>query len=200
MNTPLIRRARSAGAALAVAMALFAGMDAQSAQPAATKPLLDAEVRARADALLARMTPEEKAGQLTQYFNFGFDPSESKRVHDEMAAGRAGSLLFVTDPAELDRLQHIGPAVVGDDGARVLHDLPHAGGCVPLIATEGSVADPSRSSPHQPRDERAQPPAGGHVADRARPHAARPGRSSGWRVRAGRGRACARHRQTDMAT
>jgi beta-glucosidase len=52
------------------------------------------------------MTPEEKAGQITQYFDFG-DPQDSKRVIDEMAAGRAGSLLFVYDPAELDRLQHI---------------------------------------------------------------------------------------------
>ena len=106
MNTPMIRRVRRAGAALAVALAFFAATDAQSAQPAATKPLPDAEVRARADALLARMTPEEKAGQLTQYFNFGV-PQEAKRVQDEVAAGRAGSLLFVHDPEELDRLQHI---------------------------------------------------------------------------------------------
>ena len=107
MNTPSICRARRAGAALAVALAFFIVTEAQSAQPAATKSPPDAEVRARADALLAKMTPEEKAGQITQYFNFGFDPAESKRVQDEMAAGRAGSLLFVHDPAELDRLQHI---------------------------------------------------------------------------------------------
>jgi beta-glucosidase len=92
---------------VAVALALLATTNTQSAQPAVTKQLPDAEVRARADALLAKMTPEEKAGQITQYFNFGFDPSESKRVQDELSAGRAGSLLFVTDPAELDRLQHI---------------------------------------------------------------------------------------------
>ena len=91
---------------MAVALAFFAVTDAQSAQPAATKPLPDAEVRARADALLAKMTPEEKAGQITQYFNFG-EPQEAKRVQDEVAAGRAGSLLFVHDPVELDRLQHI---------------------------------------------------------------------------------------------
>jgi beta-glucosidase len=91
---------------LALAFALFAATDAQSAKPAAAQPLADTEVRARADALLARMTPEEKAGQITQYFNFG-DPQEAKRVQDEVAAGRAGSLLFVYDPAEIDRLQHI---------------------------------------------------------------------------------------------
>ena len=57
---------------MAIAFALL-GIDAQSAQPVATKPLPDAEVRARADALLAKMTPEEKAGQITQYFDFSSD-------------------------------------------------------------------------------------------------------------------------------
>ena len=107
MSTQLHRRTRRTGAAVAVAFALLTVTDAQSAEPVSTQPLPDAQVRARADALIAKMTPEEKAGQITQYFNFGFDPSESKRVHDELAAGRAGSLLFVHDPAELDRLQHI---------------------------------------------------------------------------------------------
>jgi beta-glucosidase len=106
MSTPRIRTTHRAGAAVAVAFAFFAVTDVQSAQPVASKPLPDAEIRARADALLATMTPEEKAGQITQYFNFG-EPAEAKRVQDEVAAGRAGSLLFVTDPAELDRLQHI---------------------------------------------------------------------------------------------
>ena len=32
----------------------------------------EAEVRARADELLAAMTVAEKAGQLSQYFYFGF--------------------------------------------------------------------------------------------------------------------------------
>ncbi len=106
MSTLSIRGARRAGAAMAVAVAIFAGADALSALPAAVKPLPDAEIRARADALIERMTPEEKAGQITQYFYLG-DPTNSKRIHDEMAAGRVGSLLFVREPAEFDRLQHI---------------------------------------------------------------------------------------------
>ena len=106
MRTQLLRNTSRAGTAVAIAIAFIAVTDAQSAQPAATKPLPDAEVRARADSLLSRMTPEEKAGQLTQYFNFGV-PQEAKRVQDEVTAGRAGSLLFVHDPVELDRLQHI---------------------------------------------------------------------------------------------
>jgi beta-glucosidase len=70
-------------------------------------PLSDEVVRARADALIAQMTPEEKAGQLTQYFNFLHAKDESRRVEAEVAAGRAGSLLFVHDPRELDRLQRL---------------------------------------------------------------------------------------------
>ena len=70
-------------------------------------PLGDDAVRARVDALLAQMTIEEKAGQITQYFDFLRAPEESRRVTEEMAAGRAGSLLFVADPVEINRLQHI---------------------------------------------------------------------------------------------
>src|SRR5689334_21450254 len=101
MSALSIRRKGRAGLAAGLAFWLLA----TSAWSAA--PLSDAEVRARADALIAKMTPEEKAGQITQYFNFGDVPAESKRVVDEMAAGRAGSLLFVFDPAEINRLQHI---------------------------------------------------------------------------------------------
>ncbi len=72
-----------------------------------TGRISDDAVRARVDALLAQMTKEEKAGQITQYFDFLRAPEESKRVTDEMAAGRAGSLLFVADPVEINRLQHI---------------------------------------------------------------------------------------------
>ena len=106
MSNLSMRRTRRFTVAVAAALVLLAA-GARSAQPAGGVPLSDAEVRARADALIAKMTPEEKAGQITQYFNFGDVPAESKRVVDEMAAGRAGSLLFVHNPAELDRLQRI---------------------------------------------------------------------------------------------
>jgi beta-glucosidase len=106
MIRPKIRATRRAGVAV-LAFAILAAPGAQSAQPAAGKPLPEREVRARAETLITRMTPEEKAGQITQYFNFGIVPQEAKRVEDELIAGRAGSLLFVSDPLELDRLQRI---------------------------------------------------------------------------------------------
>lgn len=101
----------------------------------------DASIHARIDELLAGMTPAEKAGQLTQYFYFGPQPgasvdlgsgagaeSQSSHVEAAIARGEAGSLLFVTDPAETNRLQrlviegnrHGIPALFGFD---VIHGL-----------------------------------------------------------------------------
>ncbi len=98
-------------------------------------------LQARVDELIARMTPAEKAGQLTQYFYFGFqrdvatglDPgtgadSQPAKVEAALGRGEAGSLLFVTDPAEVNRLQRLTieghrlgvPALFGFD---VIHGL-----------------------------------------------------------------------------
>jgi beta-glucosidase len=81
------------------------------------------------DELIARMTPAEKAGQLTQYFYFGGwaatddvdldsdDPGAaddslisgmaqlSRSIADKMASGGAGSALFVTQPSAINALQ-----------------------------------------------------------------------------------------------
>ena len=86
--------------ALAVAIPL-------SASSAPRSPLRDEEVRTRADALLARMIPEEKAGQLSEYFYFSELPPLKKLVDESLDKGGVGALLFVTDPAETNRLQKI---------------------------------------------------------------------------------------------
>lgn len=78
----------------------------------------DAATTARIDHLLAQMTPEEKAGQLTQFFYFALPPeaednpalgldvaAQPRAVEAALARGGVGSLLFVTDPAEINRLQ-----------------------------------------------------------------------------------------------
>src|SRR5690349_18166860 len=83
-------------------------------------------IRSRADALIAEMTPAEKAGQLTQYFFFGGE--QSGAVEAAVARGEVGSLLFVTDPAQINRLQRLSvegnrfdiPALFGFD---VIHGL-----------------------------------------------------------------------------
>ena len=106
-------------------------------------------IEARVEDLLGQMTPAEKAGQLTQYFYFrlppdapgpvlDIDPDEQPRmVESKLAQGAVGSLLFVTDPAEINRLQRLAvegnrlgiPALFGFDvihGLRTIFPVPIA--------------------------------------------------------------------------
>ena len=104
-------------------------------------------VEERVDDLLARLTLDEKAGQLTQYFYFGgfgelpegvdvgaLPPElrsfveQPKGVEAALGHGGAGSLLFVRDPAIANRLQKLAiegsrlgiPLIFGFD---VIHGL-----------------------------------------------------------------------------
>ncbi|MFT4296838.1 MAG: glycoside hydrolase family 3 N-terminal domain-containing protein [Micropruina sp.] len=74
----------------------------------------------RVEDLLGRLSLEEKAGQVTQYFYFGSFAQEStagedahdfleapRSVEAALAEGGAGSLLFVRDPASANRLQRL---------------------------------------------------------------------------------------------
>src|SRR5687768_2395634 len=80
-------------------------------------------IRERVDALLSAMSVEEKAGQLTQYFYFSFMrdapagdaagplvANQPQGVEAALARGEAGSLLFVTEPAQINRLQQLALA------------------------------------------------------------------------------------------
>ena len=104
----------------------------------------------RVEALLAQMTIEEKAGQLTQYFYFGGlpDPEPGSEIHvipSKMRAyveaqakiGGVGSVLFVRDAQELNRLQKLTveghrlgiPLLVGYDvihGFKTIFPMPLA--------------------------------------------------------------------------
>jgi beta-glucosidase len=77
-------------------------------------------IQSQVDELISQMTPAEKAGQLTQYFYFrlpagaetapalDFEAEEQpKMVESALREGGAGSLLFVTNPAEINRLQRL---------------------------------------------------------------------------------------------
>jgi beta-glucosidase len=123
-----------------------------SGEPAPAR-LDDAAVRQKADALLAQMTPEEKLGQLTQYFQFLDAPAERKRVENEIAAGRAGSLLFIHNPAELNRMQRLAlektrlkiPLLFGYDvihGLRTIMPVPiaMAASWDPKLVEDGQAA------------------------------------------------------------
>jgi beta-glucosidase len=109
-----------------------------------------AGIRARVDDLMNRMTPAEKAGQLIQFFYFrlpaaadiepalGVDlDAQPRTVEEALERGEAGSLLFVTDPAEINRLQRLAlsgnrlgiPLMFGFDvihGLRTIFPVPIA--------------------------------------------------------------------------
>jgi len=72
------------------------------------------------DELIAQMTPEEKAGQLTQHFYFRLPAGaetelalppdidgQPAMLESSVGDGGAGALLFVTDPGEINRLQRL---------------------------------------------------------------------------------------------
>jgi beta-glucosidase len=122
-----------------------------SDQPQQTGRRIQADgIQGQVDELLGRMTAAEKAGQLTQYFYFrlpagaatepalGMDPDAQPRdVEEALGRGMVGSLLFVTDPAEINRLQRLAlagnrhgiPALFGFDvihGLRTIFPVPIA--------------------------------------------------------------------------
>lgn len=84
-------------------------------------------------ALLAKMTMDEKLGQLTQLFVFAPNAEVDARIRK----GGLGSALFVTDPKEINRLQHLAvegsrlhiPLIFGFDvihGFRTIFPVPIA--------------------------------------------------------------------------
>lgn len=131
----LIKRTLLAGCCLAAANVAAVPAAAAPAGSVEAVPA-DSEVTARAQALVAQMTPEEKAGQLSQFFDFGVKlPNGGKQLDAVIAKGEVGSLLFVTDPVETNRLQRIAveqtrlkiPLLFGFDvihGLRTIYPVP----------------------------------------------------------------------------
>lgn len=83
---------------------------------ASTEPFRDPtlDVERRVEDLLGRMSLEEKAGQLSQYFYFGQPEASAanqdndvNEVEEAIAAGRVGSALFVREASEFNRLQRL---------------------------------------------------------------------------------------------
>ncbi|CAN7587599.1 glycoside hydrolase family 3 C-terminal domain-containing protein [Phenylobacterium sp. LjRoot219] len=108
-----------------------------AAAESASKPLADDVVRTRADALIAQMTPEEKAGQLGQYFYFPQAPPLNARTEKWVEAGGLGSVLMLSDPVATNRVQRIAveksrlkiPVLFGFDvvhGLRTIFPVPLA--------------------------------------------------------------------------
>jgi beta-glucosidase len=124
--------------------------------PAVSAPLSDEAVRQRVDGLLKQMTLEEKAAQLRQLFHLPpYQP-----VEKAVAADQVGSLLFVTNPAEINRLQHLAmdhsrlhiPLLFGYDvihGFRTIFPVPIATAASwdpEMVTKEQSIAAQEASS------------------------------------------------------
>jgi beta-glucosidase len=115
--------------------AVLAGLLLVAPVVAGAAPPADADVKARVEALLGKMTLEEKVGQLTQAagapFFGGPGPEEALR------AGGAGSILWLNDPKRFNELQRIAveesrlkiPVLYGLDvihGYRTIFPVPLA--------------------------------------------------------------------------
>ena len=96
------------------------------------------QVASKVDALLKKMTVQEKIGQMNQLFFFPTPIPGMPTASDEaIARGDYGSFLFITDPAVINRLQHIAveksrlhiPLLFGFDvihGFRTIFPVPLA--------------------------------------------------------------------------
>ena len=119
--------------ALTVSVCVFpVWVEAQSPKaPIDLTPPSDSVVLQRANRLLKQMTTDEKIGQMSQIFVFGSGQSAEERIR----AGQLGSVLYMTDPAQINRLQHAAvdgsrlhiPLLFGHDvihGFRTLFPVP----------------------------------------------------------------------------
>src|SRR5258708_38919935 len=99
---------------IVIALSLLGAARAASAQQtsyAGTDSVArEAQVRARANDLLKQMTLEEKVAQLSQLPALSvpeFKQNTDETIEQIIARVGAGSVLWVSDPKEINRLQHI---------------------------------------------------------------------------------------------
>jgi beta-glucosidase len=94
----------------------------------------DSEATRFVDDLLAKMTLEEKVGQMSQ---IALNTPDKTLRDERILKGEVGSFLFITDPKEINRLQHLAvensrlhiPLIFGYDvihGFRTIYPVPIA--------------------------------------------------------------------------
>jgi len=102
--------------------------------PLATAPAEDAKASRFVSDLLTKMTLEEKLGQMSQ---ISYKDQHSVSHEEPILNGQTGSFLFLTDPVEINRLQHVAveqtrlhiPLIFGYDvihGFRTIYPIPLA--------------------------------------------------------------------------
>ena len=95
---------RRGALALATALAVLLAWQVKAEAQAAKPPLTDRQVAERVDALLARMTLDEKIGQLTQIAGALLPDVKPEEI---VRRGGAGSVLWLNDTKKLNELQRI---------------------------------------------------------------------------------------------
>lgn len=128
-------------------MRLLATIAAAAVALAGAATTTAADVEARVDSLLGRMTLQEKIGQLNQLSGVGYTDGMAAAVRE----GRVGSLLNEVDPVTVNRLQReavensrLGiPLVIARDvihGFRTMFPIPLGQGATwnPAVVEEGS--------------------------------------------------------------
>jgi beta-glucosidase len=136
LHLSIARHAAYGALSLSLLFAAVSPAHAQSSStlPQASVPANDAVAQQFVDKLLARMTQAEKLGQISQLSR---KDSPDAEVDARTRAGEVGSFLFVTDPKEISRLQHMAvdesrlhiPLIFGYDvihGLRTIYPVPIA--------------------------------------------------------------------------
>jgi beta-glucosidase len=108
MNSPFVRKVALQFSPLLLASAVALPTAAQS-RPVPNAQLASKEVNAHVDALVKKMTLDEKIGQLVQYSaGFATGPAASNLTYDDLVAkGQVGSMLNVVGAEKTNHYQHI---------------------------------------------------------------------------------------------
>ena len=77
------------------------------ARASAQRPIVSAESTRRARAILKQMTLEEKIGQLNLAAGVGLGGFVTRASDDDITHGRVGAILWLADPKEMNRMQHL---------------------------------------------------------------------------------------------
>jgi beta-glucosidase len=121
-------------ALLACGIPLSPYLHSQASRPSLSKTGDDTAMRGFVSELLAKMTLDEKIGQMSQ---ISYKEPSAVPPEERVRKGQVGSFLFITDPVKIDRLQHIAvdetrlhiPLLFGFDvihGFRTIYPIPLA--------------------------------------------------------------------------
>jgi beta-glucosidase len=81
-------------------------LTARAAGPPSPATATDSRIQAQVNELLAKMTVDEKVGQLTQIGGISLIP-DALKPEERVQKGQGGSILWLADPASINRLQRI---------------------------------------------------------------------------------------------